>query len=129
MSWFEPVTKRLLEGRIQAKILAVRDHVEGFVADHGVQADDADIGRLAEQDVAAHILVFGDLAFFGTAQRGHHIHGGAEALDGLVSVREAVDQGLFIRCEQDGRGVAALPGDDASADEAAGEIQGRQADQ
>ena len=119
----------VLSRQIQAKLFPIRDHVESLVADHRIQPDDADIGRLAEEDVAAHLFVFGDFAFFGAAQRGSHVHRSAEALDGLVLVRQSIDEGLFISRDQDRSRIGALPRDDASAHEATGEIQRRQADQ
>ncbi len=38
----------------------------------------------AEQNVGADVLVLGDLVLLGAAQGRHHVHGGAEIVDGLV---------------------------------------------
>ena len=77
----------VLDGHVELEIGAVGDHVEGLVAHHGIEADDADVGGLAEEDVAADVFVFGDLVLLGAAQGGHHVDGGAEVVDGVVLPR------------------------------------------
>ena len=57
----------------------------------GDESDDADVGGLAEEDVGADVLVFGDLAFFGGAEGGHHVDGGVEIVNGIVLAGDSVD--------------------------------------
>src|SRR5207249_224594 len=77
---------------VQLEIGSVGHHVEGFVSDHGVKADQADVGGAAKANIAADVLVFGDLAFFGAAQRGRHVDGGAEILDSVELLRDGLDK-------------------------------------
>src|SRR5262249_7451363 len=51
-------------------------HIERLGAHHRKQADDPDGRRLAKENVAADIFVFGDLAFLGAAEHRHEVHGG-----------------------------------------------------
>src|SRR5579871_4193167 len=77
-------------GKVKTKVFSVGHHIEVLVPNDGVEADDADIRRFAEQDIAADILIFSDLTFFGAAESGGHIDGGAEALDAFKLPGQAV---------------------------------------
>ena len=105
-------------GHVEPEIGTVRNHVEGLVAHHRVEPDDADIGGFAEQDVAADVLIFGDAALLGAAERGGHIHGGAEIVHAGVEPGDTVDQRGFVGGKQRLRGSAALARDHAPPDQA-----------
>ena len=114
---------------VELEIEAVGDHVEGLGAHHRIEADEADVGRLAEQDVGADVLVLGDLALLGRAEGGHHIDFGAEVADRFELTGDAVQQRLPVRGEQRLGGAGSLARDQAAAGQAGREANRQQADE
>src|SRR5579885_1326327 len=106
----EPV----LAGDIKAEVGAVRDHVEGCGPDDGIESDDANISRLAEENVSADVLVFGNSALLGAAQGGDHVHGGAEIPNPLELLRDAAEQSLNVGGGQGLGGRVSVAGDQAA---------------
>ena len=120
----EPAPRR----HIEFEVATGGHHVEGGVADHGIEPDDADIGRLAEHHEPANVFVLGNLAFLRSAQRGGHVDSRGEVVYGLVLFDDLLLQFRAAGEEQGLRSLAAGSGDQpplhqARAEPPAGQAQ------
>ena len=109
----------------EAKGLPIAHHVKGAVAKHGKQADHAQHGGFAQQNVAANLGVVGYLALLAATHRGRDIYGSVEGLDECGVRIEPGNQLIPSGPHQRGGAHAALHG--MGAEEAA--TQRRQAGQ
>ena len=106
---------------IKAEFRPVGDHVEGLGAEYRIEPDDADIGRLAKQDIAADVLVFGDFAFFHAAEGWHHVDGGIEIVYARVLIGKPAQEGLHVTLRQGLGGLMPVPGDQPASRQATGQ--------
>ena len=70
-----PDDEAVLDGNVELEVVPFETMSKALLRTTGIKADDADIGWLAEQNVGPDVLVLGDFALFGGAERGHHIDG------------------------------------------------------
>ena len=101
--------KQVLRRQRNLEVAAVGNHVERGRAHHRIFAEDADVRRLAEENVGTDIFDFRDLSGINAADGGRQIDLRLERIHGIIDVGDARVQLVARGVEEFGRRGRASP--------------------